>query len=208
MYYFLLVILRILRMRISRYQVAFHTKRFLPALQEMVDAYNNTVHKSIKMRPVDLWNSAPNSLIHLQAYLNLVNTQNVVKKPKRKRLKPKFPLKAKFSVGDKVRIERHRGRFDNRESSFRYTEEYFSIDSVDTNTRPHTYRLKDWLGKPIAGKFAAWELQKIEPPETFHIESILDQRKLPGKEEEVKIKWKDWPLEHATWEPASSVFNL
>jgi len=46
--------IRTLRSKISRYMIANKTQRYIGALQSLVTAYNRSVHRSIKMRPLDV----------------------------------------------------------------------------------------------------------------------------------------------------------
>ena len=53
--------------------------------------------------------------------------------------------------------------------------------SRESRTRP-VYKLKDYNGEPIAGKFYEQEIQLVEQPEEFRIEEVLRSRKRGGIE--------------------------
>ena len=73
----------------------------------------------------------------------------------------------KFHVGDKVRITRKKGTFENGFTP-NWTEEAFTISSVKA-TKPPTYTIKDTLGEPVQGTFYKQELNP-SVQEIFRIE--------------------------------------
>ena len=80
----------------------------------MVEKYNNTYRRSIKLTPSDARNPASYQQVHNAFYAN-VNA--------RKATSPKF------HVGDKLRITRMKGTFDNG-FTLNWTEDVFTINSV------------------------------------------------------------------------------
>ena len=143
----------------------------------MVDKYNNTYHRSIKLTPSDARNPAKYQHIHNALYAK-VNTR-------------------KFDVGDEVRISRQKGTFEKGFTS-NWTEEVVTISSVKA-TKPPTYTNKDTLGEPVQGTFYEQELQ-LSVQETFRIERVLKRKK-----DLVFAKWKDYSNAFNSWVPLTDL---
>ena len=101
-----------------------YSKKFpnlLDKLQDLVKEYNRTYHSSIKMTPVEASRKKNQKKVFKALYGDF-------SLPKRKR--------AKFSVGDKVRISRLNQTFEKGYES-NWTEEVFVVEKV-LNTFPVT----------------------------------------------------------------------
>jgi len=120
-----------------------NSHKWYDILQEVTDEYNrHDYHHTIKMRPVDV-NRVNESEI-LQLYRELEN-----KIPRKK---------AKFDIGDRVRITAKKDVFANKYKQ-NWTSEIFVITQV-LNTRPVTYKIADLNGEDIVGGFYEKELHK------------------------------------------------
>ena len=135
-----------------KYFTANNTQKYIDVLPNMVEKYNNTYHRSIKLTPSDARNPANYQHVHNALYAT-VNA--------RKATSPKF------HVGDKVRITRKKGTFEKGFTP-NWTEEVFTISSVKA-TKPPTYTIKDTLGEPVQGTFYKQEMQ-LSAQEIFRIE--------------------------------------
>ena len=102
----------------------------------MVEKYNNTYHRSIKLKPTDARNPANYKHVHNALYTTL----------------------PKFHVGDKVRILRQKSTFEK--GFIPNWTEVFTIATVKA-TKPPTYIIKDTLEEPVQGAFYEQELQSI-----------------------------------------------
>ena len=120
-----------------KYYTANNTQKYIDVLQSMVEKYNNTYHRSIKLTPSDARNPANYQHVHNALYAK-VNA--------RKATSPKFH--------DKVRITRKEGTFQKGFTP-NWTEEVFTISSVKA-TKPPTYTIKDTLVEPVQGTFYSW----------------------------------------------------
>ena len=119
-------------------------------LGDIVDDYNNTYHKTIKMKPIDAKN---NTYIDFEKEVN-----------------NKYP---KFKVGDYVRISKYKNVFAKGYMP-NWSEEVFVIKKVK-NTVPWTYVINDLNGEEIIGTFYEKELQKTNQKE-FRIEKVLKKK--------------------------------
>jgi len=177
---------RTLKTRMFRYFTHKHTNRWIDVLQELVEAYNHSYHRSIKMSPIEV--SAENS--------NLVAQTLYPIKPK-----PKW----KFNVGDKVRISRDKHIF-RKGYLPGWSEEIFTIETR-CPTFPVTYRLKDFSGESIKGAFYQPELQSVIKSDDalFIVEKVLKTRRRGGIVESF-VKWRGYPDKFNSW--TSDVITL
>ena len=118
--------------------------------------YNDTRHRTIAIKPKDV--GPINEVDVMQRF-------NVERWNKTPRI---------FKVRDKVRISKYKHVFEKGYMPNRTTE-VFTVDKVK-RTVPHTYLLKDYQGKPIAGEFYEQELQKTYHPDDYLIENVLKKQ--------------------------------
>ena len=130
-----------MKQHMYKYFTANETFKYYDILDKLVKNYNNTVHSSIKMTPVE----ASKLENELTVYKNLYpEKEEKIKKPK-------------FKVGDRVRITKKKGKFEKGYTT-RWTKEIFVIEKV-LNTNPVTYKIIDLKGEEITGSFYEQELQ-------------------------------------------------
>ena len=116
----------------------------------IANEYNNTDHRTIKMKPVDV---KDNTCIDFKKEVN-----------------DKDP---KFKVGDHVRISKYKNIFAKGYTP-NWSEEVFVIKKVK-NTVPWTYVINDLNGDEIIGTFYEKELQKTNQQE-FRIEKVIKRK--------------------------------
>ena len=116
----------------------------------MVDEYNNTYHRSVKMKPIDV---KDNTYIGFKKEVNDKNS--------------------KFKVGNHVRISKCKNIFAKGYIP-NWSEEIFIIKKIK-NTVPWTYVINDLNGEEIIGTFYENELQKTDQKE-FRIEKVLKKK--------------------------------
>ena len=131
---------------------------YYDVLDKIVNVYNNSFHRTIKMRPVDVNKSNENQIFN--SVLSNTETQS-----------DKFKLK----INDKVRISKYKTVFSKGYTP-NWSEEVFIITDLIARN-PNVYKLKDLNNEPIEGIFYETELQKvINEDEVFKIERILKTR--------------------------------
>ena len=131
---------RTIRQRLGRLFTQHNNHNWIDNIQELTDSYNNSWHRTIKMKPVDV---RPKHTANIFARLF---PEEVIKKPK-------------FNVGDRVRITAKR-TFLQKEYVSGWTKEIFAINKVQ-QTNPITYILQDESEEVIAGSFYTEELQHV-----------------------------------------------
>lgn len=180
---------RTLKSRMWRYLTYKNTYKYIDVLSNLVSAYNNTRHRSIKMKPVEV--SRENTF---EVWMTLYGKSG-------KSITPKL------KVGHHVRITKNKGIFaKGYESS--WSEEIFEITNVHTYPQP-MYSLKDMNNEPIDGYYYEFELQKVivKPDKTFKIDKILDTK---GRGVSLKylVKWYGYSDSFNSWIPASDLHTL
>ena len=123
---------------------------FTDKLDDIVKEYNNTYHRTIKMKPVDVKDNT---------YIDF-----------KKEFNDRDP---KFKVGDHVRISKYKNIFAKGYTP-NWSEEVFVIKKVK-NTVPWTYVINDLNGEEIIGTFYEKELQKTNQKE-FRIEKVIKRK--------------------------------
>ena len=135
---------------------------YFDALDDIVNKCNNTVHKAMKMNPIDVTGDS---------YAEYNENPN-----------KKDP---KFKVGDHVRISKYKNIFAKGYTP-NWSEEIFVIIKIK-NTVPWTYVINDLNCEEITWSFYENELQKTNPKE-FRIQKVLKRK---GDKPHVKWKGYD-----------------
>lgn len=166
---------RTLKELMFRYFTKNNTRRYIDVLEELVQKYNNTYHSSIKMKPKGV-NRENSPIVWLNMYEKGWN-RNV--------------NRFKFNIGDKVRISIERLPFQKRYEEI-WSEEIFTIKYVIKGD-PTVYKVEDYSGESIKGTFYEAELQKVIPPEAYHIEKVIRKKKNKDGSVSYLVKWKGYP---------------
>jgi len=86
--------------------------------------------------------------------------------------------KPKFKVGDHIRVSKYKHAFEKGFTP-NFPAESFFVDAVKP-TKPITYGLKDYQGKPIQGGFYQEELTTVKCPDVYLLEKVLKRRGKPS----------------------------
>ena len=120
---------------IFKYLTAVSKNVYLYDLDDFVNKYNNIVHLTIKIKPID---------VKFDSYAEY-NVDSNVKNPK-------------FKIGDHVRISKYKNIFPKGKIG-NWSEEVFVISNIQ-NTFSWTYIINDLNGEDIIGNFYQKKLQK------------------------------------------------
>ena len=142
--------IRTLKNKIYKYMTTISKNVYIDKLDDIVNEYNNTYHKTIKIKPVDV---KDNTCIDFEKEVSNKDT--------------------KFKIGDHVRISKYKNIFAKGYTP-NWSEEVFVIKKVK-DTVPWTYVINDLNGNEIIGTFYEKELQKTNQKE-FRIEKILRKK--------------------------------
>ena len=165
--------IRTLKNKIFKHMTAISKNVYFDVLDDIVNKYNNTVHRTIKMKPIDVKdNTYLDSMeLHLKKEVN--------------------DKDSKFKVGDRDRISKYKNIFAKGYMP-NWSEEIFVIRKVK-NTVPWTYVINDLNGEEIIGTFYEKELQKTNQKE-FRIEKVIKR-----KGDQLYIKWKGYNNSFNRW---------
>ena len=139
--------IRTLKNKVFKHITAISKNVYFNVLDDIVNKYNNTVHKTIKMKLIDVTDGS---------YAEYIKDFN-----------EKDP---KFKVGDHVRISKYKNIFAKGYAP-NWLEEVFAVSKIK-NTVPSTYVVSDLNGEEITRSFYEKELQKTRQ-EKFRIEKVL-----------------------------------
>ena len=140
------IFIKTLKNKIFKHMTTISINVYFDVLEDIVDNYNNTFRRIIRMKPID---------VKSDSYAEC-NVDSNEKDPK-------------FKVADHVRILTYRNIFAKGYIP-NWSEEVFVISKIK-NTVSWTYVIRDLNGEGITGTFYEKELQKTNQKE-FRIEKI------------------------------------
>ena len=112
---------------------------YFDVLNDIVNKYNNTVHRTIKMKPIEVTDDS-----YAEYNKDSMELHSNKKDPK-------------FKVDDHVRISKYKNIFAKGYTT-NWSEEVFVINKIK-NTVPWTYAINDLNGEEITGSYYEKELQ-------------------------------------------------
>ena len=127
--------IRALKNKLYKHMTAIGKNVYWNVLNDVVEKYNNTINRSIGMKPKDV--KSDKEAVY-------------VAESSEKR--------ARFNVGDRVRISKFKNIFAKGYTP-NWSKEIFVVNKIK-NTVPWTYELKDLNGEDIIGSFYDRELQR------------------------------------------------
>ena len=154
--------IRTLKYKTFKHLTTISKNVYIDMLNDIVNKYNNTVHRTINMKPIDV---TGDSYVEYNEDFN-----------------EKGP---KFKVNDHVRISKYKNIFAKGYVP-NCSEEVFIVNGIK-NIVPCTYTISDLNGEKVTGTFYGKELQKTNQKE-FRIEKVLKRK---GDKLYVKWKWYD-----------------
>ena len=143
-------LLRLSKKIFFKHMTAISKNIYFDALDDIVNKYNNTVHRTIKMKPIDVTSDS-----------FAENNEDSNKK------------NPKFKVGDHVRISKYKKNFAKGYAP-NWSEEIFIVSEIK-NMVPWTYASSDLNGEEITRSFYGKALEKTNQKE-FRIEKILERK--------------------------------
>lgn len=151
------------------------TYRWIAILNSTVYEYNNTVHRTIGMKPSEVTKK------NEQLLLNRINSVS----------RPSL-IKSKFKQGDFVRISKIKSIFEKGYTP-NWSAEVFRIKKVQS-TFPTTYLLEDLNGTSIQGCFYPEEIKRTKFKDTYLVEKVVRKNKNKSY-----VKWWGFDSTHNSW---------
>lgn len=151
--------------------------KWVDIIQQLVDEYNGTRHRTIKMAPNDVCSENEQSLLD-----TVYNYKKIVR----------VAENIKFKMGDHVRLSKYKNVFEKGYLPS-WTTEIFVVNKIQ-HTDPITYSLIDWEGNEIRGGVYAEEMQLVRHPNVYLVEKILRRKK-----NKVYVKWLGFESRFNSW---------
>ena len=142
--------IRTLKNKIFKHMAAISKNVYFDVLEDIVNKYNNTVHRAIKMKPIG---------VTIDSFAEY-NEESNKKDPK-------------FKTGDHVRISKYKDIFAKGYTP-NWSEEVFIVSKIN-NTVPWAYVISDMNGEDITGSFYEKELQSTNQ-QKYKIEKIIQRK--------------------------------
>ena len=142
--------IKTLKNKVFEHMTAISKNVYFDVLNDIVNKYYITVHKTIKMKPIDVTDDS------YAEYNEDFNKKD-----------------PKFKVGDHVRTSKYKNIFSKGYHP-NSSEEVFVISKIK-NKVPWTYVINDLNGETITGSFYDKESQKTSQ-EKFRIEKVLNRK--------------------------------
>jgi hypothetical protein len=157
---------------------------YIDILPQLIDSYNKSYHRTIKMAPNDVTKEKEKKLWQ-QMYgydENYLNSDSI---------------KFRYKIDDTVRISKTKGVFEKGYTP-NWTIEIFKITKQIPRVPP-VYRIRDLLDDEIDGIFYEAELQKVYHNEVdFLVNKVLKTRKRNGIVEKF-VSWLGYPDKFNSW---------
>lgn len=150
------------------------TYKWIDILPKLLNKYNNTVHRTIKMKPVEV-NKENEEMLKKTVY----NVEDTNEEPK-------------FKVDDSVRISKIKGTFEKGYLP-NWSNEVFKITKI-IPSNPIVYKIKDYRNEEIKGTFYKEELMKTNIKDVYLVEKVIKKR---GNK--VLVKWLGFDDSHNSW---------
>ena len=182
---------RTLKSKLWRYFTMTLKEKWTDVLQDVVESYNKSIHRTIGRRPIEVTQE------------NVGEVREDVYGKKRSVAKEKRDIK----VGDTVRISKVKSVFAKGYLP-NWTEELFTVSSINTKYFPITYKLKDYHDEVIEGSFYRQEIQKVtQKDDVFLVEKVIRSEK---RRNEVWsfVKWKGYPSSMNSWVRKADIMKV
>ena len=180
---------RTFKNKMYKYFTYKNTLTYIDVLPTLGKSYDNTYHRSIKMKPSQVTKANEGKVWHT-LYGNNIQMR----------------VRFKFQVGDRVRISKVK-RIFKKSYLPNFTEEVFTVYKRFPRQVP-VYKNIDDAGEILDGTFYEPELQKIiKNDDVYRVEKVLRKRKRSGVTEYF-VYWKGYSDKFNSWVSEKDISNL
>ena len=184
---------RTLKNKMFRYFTLRGSRYYLDVLDKLIDSYNNSYHRSIKMTPNNV--NMTNYKSVFQNIYGYPNKREMLKRMSKPILKPKTTVRKRYELKVHDRVY-----YPN------WTDQTYEIyKAVPGQSKPY-YFIKDKQGNLLKKRYYSNELQQIKQ-NLYRVEKILKQKTVRGHKHYF-VKWLNHPDSHNSWIPAENISNI
>ena len=181
---------RTIKGRMNKMFTARGSRRWIDQIQDLINAYNHSIHRTIGMSPASV-TPYDSSRIFRKMFKGFSNELDL-----RKAILKMDPSKAKFKIGDVVRLKYDLAPFEHRYLP-NYTDCYFIVSSVIKGYPRLKYKVVLYENKkPVAGSLYEEELQLVKVNE-YRVKPIAT--KMVRRRKKVLLRFLGYPREFDRW---------
>jgi hypothetical protein len=184
---------RTLKGRMFKYFTSKGNRVWYNILQDLMDAYNNSKHKSIKMTPVQAVDTEAKVL-----FKNIYGVDNW------NQLHDKTYDNA-IKIGDTVRKKYETGVFDKGYYP-NWSDQLYNVTADINEPVKPLYKIKDQAENELNNRMYPEQIQVVTE-NIYRIEKILKRRHVNGKKQ-LYIKWLNYPSTFNSWIDETEVKKL
>ena len=185
---------RTLKQKMFRARTLLGTNKYLDVLNKIVDAYNNSYHRSIKMTP----NQVNDQNVGV-VFKNLFGFKNKREFLLSQKKKPNLPIDGNVRKKYNLKVL-ERGYYPL------WTDQVFEIDKASSGGVKPYYRLRDHRGNVDKKRYYPEEIQLVKK-NLFRIEKVLKQRNYNGKKQ-FYVMWLNHPTSDSSWINAEDLTKI
>ena len=184
---------RTLKARMYKYFTSKGTRKWIDILPDLVSAYNNTYHRTIKMSPIEALESK-NTILFKNIY-GVETVEELFKKS----------TNSLLEKGDLIRKSYKPGKFDK---SFcpNWTDRTYKVDTISNEPTKKMFSIKDENDQKEKQRYYPEEVQKISE-NLYRVEKVIKTRTKNGKKQHY-VKWLNYPDNFNSWIEDDNLIRL
>ena len=185
---------RTLKSRMYKYFTANGTRKYIDVLQNLVDSYNRSFHRTIGTAPINV-----NDDNKQQIFRNIYGSTDEDSYRSSNLKKPQL------EVGQEVRRKYELTPMDKGFYPT-WTDVIYKIAKTIKGKTKAMYKLLDEHGQELKQRFYPEEIQKVKS-DLFRIEKIIKRERRNGRDGFI-VKWLGYGSEHNSWVPKEAVQDV
>jgi hypothetical protein len=185
---------RTFKTNMNRFFTKDGSRRYIDELDNLLNSYNKSYHKSIKMAPEKV-----NEYNEKEVFLNIYkhhSKRELLRKLKKPKLKPGDKVRKKYILGPL-----DRGYYPN------WSDNVYTIYKSSKNLVKPLYHIKEANGQVVKQRHYPEELQKIKDNNIYRVEKIISEKITKGVKY-FKVKWLNHPSSENSWIKSDDLFNI
>lgn len=185
---------RTLKAKMYKYFTSRGTKKYIDVLQNLINSYNNSFHRTIKTSPTSVNNENYHAVF-----------RNIYGYETPRAYLTSFKSKTNLKEGDLIR---RKYELNNMEKSYfpNWTDEIFVVKKPIKGTVRPLFRIETQEGQPISQRVYSEEIQKIKQ-NFYRIDKIVKPETRNNKSGYI-VKWLNYSDKHNSWVPKDDLISF